>query len=391
MSAFHALPHMKKSSYLAKTSPPLAEQTMKRLTTSSAFVALLTALSVACTGDVPLPSAAPPSDPTLAKGGGPAAYTALDVGALIGDYASQANGVNDAGDVVGYYYSSPSYFPFALVSGSPVTLGGGSGFALGMSNASPAYVVGSVGDDPVRWSLADPTQPTILPRTVDELAANARGAAKGVNDAGDAVGYVGLDAAMWLADGTRIPIATPLRFVSGQGRGIDNDGLAVFQFFTSSSTSGERGFLRLVSGDLVVLPPEGTDVSSFVNDIGEVANGLVYVAGSTSSSTQISRSVRWTVDAATGAIVATDVLATTSAHGLAVSDAGGIAGFIENDHTSRLEAYLWRGTNVLKLAPPKGGKDGRVWAMSRSGQYLAGQAVFGGLVNSAVRWTIAVP
>jgi uncharacterized membrane protein len=357
---------------------------MKRLTITPAGVAYLAALIAGCTGDVP--SAVAPAHPALAKGGpsSAAAYTVLDVGALLPGSSSEARGVNDAGDVVGHYYDGSAYHAFALVAGVAVTLGGGAATAAGMSNGNPAFVAGNAAGLPVRWSLADPEQPTFLPLTAGETS----GWADAVNDAGDAVGGVGANAAMWLADGTRIPVATPAPWVRGEGRGIDNDGLAIFQFSASSSEYAQnRAYVRLASGALVELPPVGSDVTSYANDISEVVAGAVYVAGSTLSGTQVSRSVRWTVDAGTGAIIATDVLVTDGAHGLGVSDAGGIGGFIENSRSLRFDAYLWRGTNVLKLAPPKGSNNARVWTMSRSGRYLAGQAIGTG----AVRWSIAAP
>jgi len=356
---------------------------MKRLSITSAGVALV-ALAAACTGDIP--SAAAPADPALAKGGpsASAAYTVLDVGALLPGTSSEARAVNDTGDVVGFYVSGSTY-PYAVVSGSPVTLGGGTGWAVGISNGSPVYVVGHVGlgdfNVPARWSLADPTQPTYLPLAAGETF----GFAKDVNDAGDAVGSVNSKAAMWLANGTRIPIATPAGFATGEGRGIDNAGLAVFQFTAQAS---DRGYVRLASGTLIQMPPVGTDVLSYVNDVSEVANGLVYVAGSTNSGARVSRAVRWTVDAATGAIVATTVLATTGSHGLGVSDAGGIAGFFDTEGAQRIEPFLWRGTNVLKLAPPKGTRDALAWAFSRNGRYVAGYAHSAG---RALRWTITAP
>ena len=357
---------------------------MKRFTLSSAAVALVAIMAGACTADIP--SAATPTDPALAKGGpSAAAYTVLNIHALLPGAWSEAHGVNDAGDVAGFYYADPSVYAFALVSGVPVTLGGGPGQAYGISNGSPAYVAGSSNNLPARWSLADPTHPALLPLAAGETF----GAAEGVNEAGDAVGRVGPNAAMWLADGTRVPIATPAGFVRGEGRGIDNAGLAVFQFLTSLGGSGDRGYVRLASGALIELPPEGADVSTYVNDIAEVTSGLVYVSGSTSSSSSESsaRAVRWTVDAASGAIVASSVLATTGSHGLGVSQAGGIAGFSEN-RSLLSDAFLWRGTNVLKLAPPKGLRDARAWAISQSGQHVAGWARIGG---GALRWTIANP
>ena len=360
---------------------------MKRLTLSSAAVALVAVITGACAGDIP--SAAAPDDPVLAKGGpsATAAYTVLDVGGLLPGTSSQAQGVNDAGDVVGFYNDGSALRAFALVAGAPITLGGGPASAWGMSNGSPAFVAGSAGGLPVRWSLADPSQPTSLPLLVGETG----GSADAVNDAGDAVGAVGQNAAMWLADGTRIPIATPAGYARGEGRGIDNGRLAIFQFTVAggnSESADGRAYLRLASGAMIELLPDGSDVTSYANDVSEVVNGVVYIAGSTRSSALESRAVRWTVDAATGAIVATDVLPTIGGHGLGVSDAGGIAGFIMNDRSSREDAFLWRGTNVLKLAPPKGTNNAEAWALSPSGRYVAGFARSG---SRALRWTIAAP
>ena len=361
---------------------------MKRLTLSSAAVALVAVVAGACAGDIP--SAAAPADPVLAKGGpsATAAYTVLDVGALLPGTSSQAQGVNDAGDVAGFYLSGSAYYPFALVSGAAVTLGGGPGMAWGMSSA---FVGGSSNGSPARWSLADPTQPALLPLTAAEVEAGSSGNLDAVNDAGDAVGAVGRNAAMWLADGTRIPITTPAGYGQGEGRGIDNGGLAIFQFTVAggnSESADSRAYLRLASGAMIELLPDGSDVTSYANDISEVANGLVYIAGSTRSSALESRAVRWTVDAATGAIVATNVLSTIGGHGLGVSDAGGIAGFIMNDRSLREEAFLWRGTNVLKLAPPKGANNPEAWALSPSGRYVAGYARSS---SRALRWTIVAP
>jgi hypothetical protein len=275
-------------------------------------------------------------------------------------------------------------------SGSVVTM---PGFAYGISNGSPAYVVGNVGNAPARWSVADPTQPLLLALTAAEVTAASFGAARGVNDAGAAVGNVGPNPAMWTADGARIsdPIAIPAGYERGEGRGIDDDGLAIFQFFVpgGNNASGHRAYLRLASGTAIELPPEGTDVTTYANDISEVTGGVVHIAGSTRSSDLVSRSVRWTVNAASGAIIATAVLPTAGSHGLGASDAGGIAGFI--DRSQGFESYLWRGTEVLKLGAPKGGSSPRAWAISPSGRFVAGQATFRGLGGRAVRWTITAP
>ena len=385
VSAFHRPPRMERLTSRT-TSPANQEHMMKRLTITPAGVVLLAALAGACNGEAP--SAAAPTDPELARA--PVGYTALDVGALIGDYTSQAMGVNDDGDVAGVYCCDPNTRVFvALGSGPVVTM---PGFAYGISNGSPAYVAGSSGGAPVRWSVDDPTQPLLLELTAAEVTAESFGAARGVNTAGATVGNVGLNPAMWAADGSRVlnPIAIPAGYGKGEGRGINDDGLAVFQFVVAggSETAVSRAYLRLASGTPIELPPEAGDVTTYVNDISEVVLGAVHIAGSTRSSDLVSRSVRWTVNASSGEILATAVLPRTGSHGLGASDAGGIAGFI--DRRQGFESYLWRGTEVLKLGAPKGGNNPRAWAMSRSGEYVAGLAYFRQR-SSAVRWTIATP
>ena len=185
---------------------------MKRLTLSSAAVALVAIIAGACSADIP--SAAAPTDPALAKGGpnAVAAYTVLDVGALLPSTPSEAHGVNDAGDVVGFYVSGPTYYPFALVSGASVLLGGGYGWAYGISNGSPAYVAGDANGYTGALEPGRPDAADAPPAHGGRGGGCCFGHAGGVNDAGDAVGSVSPNAAMWLADGTRIPIATPAGF-----------------------------------------------------------------------------------------------------------------------------------------------------------------------------------
>ena len=67
-------------------------------------------------------------------------------------------------------------------------------------------------------------------------------------------------------------------------------------------------------------------------------------------------------------------------HALAVSDAGGAAGFVEGPPNSlKSSAFLWRGSSLLTLNPPNGGKDAKAWTESRSGKFVAGDAFFGTL------------
>ena len=218
--------------------------------------------------------------------------------------------------------------------------------------------------------------------------------ANGVNDAGAAVGRAGNHAAMWSDGGVRTTVEPPpgRGFVNGEGRDINNAGHAVFVFFQGPvDVAPARGFLRLASGNLVELVPLAGDATTYANGLSEVQNNTIYIAGSSRTSESVSRAVRWTMDVTSGAILSTEVRPENS-HALAVSNDGATVGFVESDATNSLRstAFLWRGNNLLALNPPKGARDGRAWAVSASGAYVAGDAARS-LSRTAIRWTILAP
>ena len=362
---------------------------MRRISIGLSRLALATTVAAGCAHE--LPTTATPVEAALARRESPA-YTSTDIGALF-DGSSRANSVNDAGEVVGWTWQGADWRAFAIVAGAATLLPGDQGNASGISNGSPRYVVGFAGtttSQPVRWTIGDntPSEPTNLALLADEVS----GAALGVNDAGAAVGRAGNHAAMWSDAGIRTSVPAPEGYVRGEGRGINNAGDAVFVFFDGSAESaGARGYLRLASGVLVELLPVGGDVTSYANDISEVQDNAFYIAGTSRTSESVFRSVRWRVDATTGAILSTEVRAENS-HTLAVSNDGAAAGFIEPNQANTLKftAFLWRGTEFLSLRPPKGGQSGRAWASSPSGEFVVGDAAFG-LTRHAVLWTILSP
>ena len=357
---------------------------MKFLTRTLLGLVAAGVIAGGCSSD--LPTATTPEGHVAAKGGnGSTGYTSVNLGTLLGNYSSSATAVNDAGDVVG----TSDAGAFAIVAGAVVTLPGNAFFANGISNGNPLYVAGSAQGQPVRWSIANgvASQPMAL-----QPGSASFGVADGVNDAGSAVGNAGPQAAIWDVDGNLIVSLLPDGFVRGEGRGINNAGHAVFVFMTSGPQwSSARAHLRLASGDLVELAPLSGDVTSYANDISEVSNNSVYVAGTTRTSPYVFRSVRWTVDVTTGEITDTQVRAENS-HALGVSNAGNVAGFLETnpERTPKFNAFLWRGSELLRLSPPKGGKDGHGWAMSANGTFIAGDAFFG-VSRRAVRWAISAP
>jgi len=357
---------------------------MRRLCIGSFHLACAASIS-ACGPE--LPSATPPTDAAFARP--TPAYTASDIGAQF-EGSSQANGVNDAGEVVGGI-PGPVFQAFAIIGGAATMLPGSNGDASGISNSSPRYVVGRAGSSsqPVRWTIvgSTPSEPTVLPILGDETF----GTALGVNDAGAAVGWADSRAAMWSAAGERTSVPAPVGFVRGEGRDINNAGLAVFVFFDGpTEIAVARGYVRLASGQLVELPPQPGDITTYANNLSEVVDNAVYVAGTTRAGQSVFRGVRWTVNVTTGAIVATDVRP-ENAHALDVSNSGATAGFLDAGNSSlKTSGFLWRGSEFLSLKPPRGGNNGHAWAISPSGAFVVGDAVFR-LSRHAVLWTIATP
>lgn len=354
-------------------------------------LALAGTLAAACKAD--LPTEATPADLTIANARSSSpGYTSANLGVLPGDNSSRANGVNDAGEVVGYSCCSPQPRAFVTLAGVLTALPGGGGNALAISNGTTRYVVGWTGAPslPVRWSIAGstPSQPANL-----AVGAATWGAARGVSDTGESVGNAGIDAAMWDVDGNLTLVSAPTGFARGEGRDINNAGHAVFVF--SRSDAGwpngiAIGYLRLASGDLIPLPPLAANGISYANSLTSVANDLVQVAGSSYATPSSPRAVRWTVNVVTKQILGTQVQSETS-HAVAIGDGGAAAGFTEGSTNSlRTTAFRWQGSAFLSLNPPKGGKEGKAWAISPNGLLIAGEAIVQ-LSRRAILWTFPSP
>src|SRR5688572_13663214 len=276
----------------------------------SFMFAFAATLAMACASDVPTQATQSEYATAAARKGdaGAAAYTVTNLGALPGDNSSRANAVNDAGEVVGYSCCASGNRAFIRLSGILTALPGG-GNALAISNGSIRHVVGWAGPTslPVKWTVVDgtPGAPAIL-----NVGAATWGAARGVNDAGAAVGNAGNEAAMWDAAGNLTIVPTPQGFVRGEGRGIDNEGHAVFVF--SRPDAGwpngiAIGYLRLATGELMPLPANAANGISYANGLSAVNGGAVQVAGSIYASASTPTAVRWTVNVVSMQIVSTEV------------------------------------------------------------------------------------
>ena len=358
--------------------------------TNKVLILSTVALSLAAACQRELPTDASSAEADLAFAKQVAAYSTTFVPLLAGDVENRANGVNDAGEVVGYGLSSALDFrAFVTLGGAVTALDGAEAQAFAISNGATRYVVGRVGSNPVKWTIVGTAAGSAASLA---LGSATRGSALGVNDAGDAIGYAGASAAVWDAAGTLTLVATPSGFTDGEGRDIDNAGNGAL-VFTRPEAGWEGGFaagyLRTATGQLIHLPPLSGDVVTYVNGLGPAGGNLVRVAGSSYSAPSTSRAVRWTVDVSTGAIVGTEVRPEAS-HALALADDGTAAGFIEGQGGSlSSNAFRWQSSSILKLNPPKGAKMGRAWAISPNGRYIAGTAMQ--QRRRAVLWTFPAP
>jgi hypothetical protein len=352
------------------------------------FFSILAAAGVmACTQDLPTDPAIPDATASARQPG--VAYTTALVPLLAGDNTSRANGVNNAGEIVGYSCCSPQSRAFVTLGGVATALSSNSSFALAISNGATRYVVGWAGSPslPVRWSISGstPDQPSYL-----NLGTATWGAAIGVNDAGEAVGHVGVSAAMWDAAGNLSVVPTPAGYTRGEGRDINNSGEAVF-VFTGSDLEHPYGFavgyLRLSDGTMIVMPPLTVDGTTYANAVNDAHNGQVDVAGSSLSDPSSARGAQWTIDVATQQVIATRSLADKS-HSVALTDAGVAAGFLEGPTSSlRTDAFRWVGSDFLKLNPPKGAKHAIAWAISPDGHFIVGETMMQ-FARRAVLWTM---
>ncbi len=273
---------------------------------------------------------------------------AIKLGTLPGDDYSEALGINDFGQIVGFSGTSATGFEHAVewnAQGAITDLGASPG-KLSVSDGEAINDLGEVvGSDETasriitaaRWSSNG---------TIDNFGLNnfvniGDTVVSAVNDLGQMAGYHFVihgrpSPARWSADGTyqELPVLPNARGGGGAANGINNFGVAV----GSSPTSQFHQF-RAVSwdakGDLTdlgALPGGDTSGASSINDLGEVVGISADAAGA-------GHAVTWSRAGAISELP--DVSGGSNGEALAVSDTGFIVGD-DTDATGAQVAVLWR-------------------------------------------------
>jgi hypothetical protein len=316
-------------------------------------------------------------------------YTPIVIGTLPGDVESYAPSINNFGHVVvsSTYFSSTEprtgrWFiragtqDFILTDGVPYDL----------SNGATTYVGGTTSDGtyskPTVWTFNASTgfsTPAVL-----DYAPGQGGWIQGVGDDGQAVGSAVNGGAVWNADGTRIDVANvdPSLYEAVVPKDINNTNDALFEMF-DNDRNHNLVYLRTSDGTMIPLPPLAGHVSSRGSEVSEVVNGVVYVAGTSDDRQGNYRAVRWVVDVATHAIVATHARSDRSSS-TGIADDGTVVGDISA--TGGSTPFVWRTNNTtVTLKAPKGLNSPSAWSISGNGRYISGQAKSGSY-GKAVYW-----
>ena len=331
----------------------------------------------ACTASDAVAPVSPDVSPVLARGGGGGggsalAYTVIDIGTLPGHSTATAQAVNDAGMVVGTSSGSSETVAFVWHNNvmTPLTAASTVSVANDISSGSSISAVGwkSVGGNSrgMRWRLQG------SPLTVvEELDVHsAAGLPQGVNDLGDVIG-----SRILLNDGTVISPELPQGFTSSSGVDINNARHSAFNL--QGPARQARAFLRLASGQMVMLDPPA-QMSADTSVVGAISEAVVdgsgrtvvYVAGKIQHTSTDCTPARWIVDVGAGSVITTETYSVSGSAWGANS-----LGQITGTYGARwsVSAFVWGGNQFTTLPMPKGVKNGKGYGMSPAGQYIAGQ------------------
>lgn len=325
----------------------------------------------------------------IAQATGPAPrYVGQDLGLLPGDDGAIAYGVSEAGSVAGIAFDAERQHAFFWDPASgqmyDLTTPGSTGAAFGASTGAVEYVAGSEGSRAVVW-VSPPSAPLVL----DQPGSIAMG----VNRSGVVVGYARGNAAVWTpgAQGySRSDIAPSPGHVEAYGRDINDSGIVVgygYQDVTYLMTP----FVHVPGVGTFELPHAAGSVDSHASGVSETfdfgGHPHVYVMGSSGSTPDTERGMKWTVRIDTGEVVATEIYDAQWLSGL--SSAGDLVGTGLKGRGKQY-AVIVRDGAYIALKPPKGGSGGSAFDVdggNASPAYVAGVAFIKSSLHP-VRWVL---
>src|SRR5687768_15043755 len=134
--------------------PPAKETPMRLSVSAKSFICIPAAfLAASCGPDLSTSPARDDVDISFAKQGATASYSSSTINLLPGDFENRANGVNDAGEVVGYSNGGTGFHAFVTLGGAVTQLAGTGGNAHAISNGATRYVAGQTASTATRWTI----------------------------------------------------------------------------------------------------------------------------------------------------------------------------------------------------------------------------------------------
>ncbi|HVF40979.1 MAG TPA: hypothetical protein VM939_13850 [Gemmatimonadaceae bacterium] len=312
-----------------------------------------------------------------------------DVGTLSGDLTSLPWAVNNEGYVLGFSYADnyavQRYF---IKSGNTFHVFPGGGLtARAISNGTTAFLAGSTVPNNAARLTFNPATGFSAPTVLDNLG-GYMGQGQAVNDVGDVSGWIAYsvpggytyDAVIWKMDGTTTKAVNPnpAMYPRLEARDINNSGHTIIH---CEGPGPERGYVRMVDGTMIELPPLAGHVSTLVAAMSEVNFGKMYVVGNSSDDAGNYTSVRWTIDVATSSILTT-LSRTDRSTASGIGDDGTVVGTIQG--VGNTQGYLWRQEWFMNLRPPSGGTSSRGRAISSDGRFILGDAKHGSNTRAAL-------
>ena len=376
--------------------------------------ALCLAISAVLVGGIETVQGAPGGTPGKPGGGGSTkatSFSGVNLGALPGDSWSIAFAVSESGSVIGesslesnstetihspayWYFNGQQWVVYALPKGSNES--NGTAFGIAGPVDAKEYVVGSVGDAAVIWTVIGNT-PFSDPAPLDQDKTCTWSVANSVNVWGDAVGMCDYRAAIWNSGPNGYSMKVLDNPASGYTEAMDvnDDGVVVGRDCELLPTESCHAFVMKIGSNTAVqlndqINGDPYSYAAAVSDVVTINDtAVVYVTGSTTSAEGVETGTRWTVTISEqGSLLpAVAQVTLTKQWCSGVNNAGDAV--CTSSGGGRQSAALVRDGAMNNLKPPKRATDAARFDLTRADRlptYAVGVAQVDGL--RATVWVI---